>query len=137
MAALVDTVSCSSIYPAYDLAIQQSLCRDAISGIFVMMITHFLTAGFLFFLLIIMSRFHVIYQSIGADSTNDHVDLDAGPVTAGDMFLLPDQHVLDDNDQTTSSLIEMRAPSAAPLAVKSKPIHAYWNVPGYQAEKFG
>ena len=139
---LVSSVSCSSIYSAYDLAVQKSLCSDATSGIFVMMVTHFVTAACLYFLLVLMSRFHGIFVSTGADSqlddNNNNNDDDPVVVGGNDVFLFEMKQVGDNtNTNNGKGQPEQRAPSAAPKAVKDKPMHAYWEVPGYQAERNG
>jgi hypothetical protein len=64
---LVGIISCGPISNVYDEAVNQSICDSFYNGIFVMCITHFLTAGCLYFILMVVSLFHNIYAATDAD----------------------------------------------------------------------
>jgi hypothetical protein len=59
---LVTVIECPGINSVYSQAVNHSICDSFYSGIFVMCIVHFVTAGCLYFVLLIVSRFHAIYE---------------------------------------------------------------------------
>lgn len=75
---LIGVISCGPISNVYDEAVNKSICDSFYSGLFVMCITHFLTAGSLYFVLMVISLFHNIYTSTGAANDDDDDDNDEG-----------------------------------------------------------
>ena len=76
------------MYTVFDQAVQKSLCTSALDALYIVWITHFLTAASLFIALIVLSHFYDIYDAFDPLDPSDCLDEKPAVDVEGDVAMV-------------------------------------------------
>jgi hypothetical protein len=100
-------MSCAPIFYNFNSAVNDAICNSFFNGIFVLFVTHYILAGSLFFvMMIVVSQFHYIIDAIGPEGEKETVSCGEIEMVMEEAYMEP--HILPEGDR--------RKPNEAPKA---------------------
>lgn len=117
---LDDSLSCWTIFYNFNSAVNDAICNSFYNGVFVIFITHYILAGALFFVMVIVvAQFHYIIDAIGPEEEKA-TDISGEVEMVSEDVIIIEPHILSEEERRKDN----EPPSVSPV----KPARVlYWS----------